>query len=128
MSSREPEHLRIRKLVEQCVHTALPAGESLPEEDVDWIESGALDSMAHVEVLLGIESAYAGHPWFIRAMRRSAAGNDSGSDGNRAKGVVCAGQIRRRVHREHGVEDGSSRRSRSICRLGSGAGFRMHFH
>jgi len=30
----------------------------LPDEDRDWIEGGALDSMAHVEVLLGIESAF----------------------------------------------------------------------
>jgi len=45
-------------MVEQCVQTALPAGELLPDEDCDWIESGALDSMAHVEVLLGIETAF----------------------------------------------------------------------
>ena len=57
MNSSEPEFGRIRKIVEQCVHAALPSGEVLPVEDGDWIESGALDSMAHVEVLLGIESA-----------------------------------------------------------------------
>jgi 3-oxoacyl-[acyl-carrier-protein] synthase-3 len=58
MNSSEPEFIRTRKIVEQCVQTALPSGEVLPGEDSDWIESGALDSMAHVEVLLGIESAF----------------------------------------------------------------------
>lgn len=58
MSSSDPEFIRIRKVVEQCVLSALPSGELLPDEDRDWIKGGALDSMAHVEVLLGIESTF----------------------------------------------------------------------
>jgi len=57
MSSSSPEFIWIQKIVEQCVQTALPSGKMLPEEDSDWIEGGALDSMAHVDVLLSIESA-----------------------------------------------------------------------
>jgi 3-oxoacyl-[acyl-carrier-protein] synthase-3 len=58
MDSSSPELIRVRRIVEQCVQAGLPAGELLPGEDSDWIEAGALDSMAHVEVLLGIESAF----------------------------------------------------------------------
>ncbi len=58
MNSNDAEVLRIQKMVERCVQTALPLGELLPYEESDWVQSGALDSMAHVEVLLCIESTF----------------------------------------------------------------------
>ncbi len=56
----EPKDLsesRLRKIVEQCLRRALPKGAPLPPEDEDWIDSGALDSMGRVDVLLCIERA-----------------------------------------------------------------------
>ncbi len=48
---------RLREIVDQCLRLALPEASPLPAEDEDWIASGALDSMAHVDVLLCIEKA-----------------------------------------------------------------------
>jgi len=49
--------LRARTLVENCLQRALPVGAIFPSDDEDWIKSGLLDSMAHVEVLSCIERA-----------------------------------------------------------------------
>src|SRR5271168_3075199 len=44
--------LDARAAVEECLRTMLPPGAALPEEGADWIRSGALDSMAHAEVVV----------------------------------------------------------------------------
>ena len=46
-----------RSLILRCLRTMIPPEVALPGEDVDWIESGLLDSMAHVEVLVCMEKA-----------------------------------------------------------------------
>jgi 3-oxoacyl-[acyl-carrier-protein] synthase-3 len=52
------EHLaEIRSTLEKCLRAALPPETPLPVDDQDWIESGLLDSMAHVDLLLAIETA-----------------------------------------------------------------------
>src|SRR2546426_3092699 len=48
---------RFREIVERCLRLVLSAGASLPAEDEDWVASGALDSMGHVDALLCIEKA-----------------------------------------------------------------------
>ena len=48
---------RFREIVESCLRLVLSAGASLPAEDEDWVASGALDSMSHVDALLCIEKA-----------------------------------------------------------------------
>ena len=48
---------RFREIVERCLRLVLSAGASLPAEDEDWVASGALDSMSHVDALLCIEKA-----------------------------------------------------------------------
>lgn len=51
-----PEELRyFREVVERSLRSVLPPESLLPGDDEDWIESGLLDSMAHVEVLMHIE-------------------------------------------------------------------------
>lgn len=44
-----------RTLVVKCLRTMLEPGEPLPSDDADWLASGLLDSMAHVEVLVCME-------------------------------------------------------------------------
>ena len=44
-------------MVENCLQRALPVGVKPPRDDEDWVKSGLLDSMAHVEVLSCIEKA-----------------------------------------------------------------------
>lgn len=56
MGAPEDDVVRIREIVEKCLRSALPVGSALPTYDEDWIESGLLDSMAHVEVLLCLEN------------------------------------------------------------------------
>lgn len=48
---------RIRRTVEKCMRAVLPPETLLPDDNDDWIESGLLDSMAHVDLLLAIETA-----------------------------------------------------------------------
>src|SRR6266852_8886466 len=57
MGAPEDDVVRIREMVEKCLRLVLPLGSSLPTHDEDWIESGLLDSMAHVEVLPCLENA-----------------------------------------------------------------------
>ena len=57
MGATEDDVVRIREMVEKCLQSVLPVGSGLPAHDEDWIESGLLDSMAHVEVLLCLEHA-----------------------------------------------------------------------
>src|ERR1700675_3739988 len=53
-----PEHPpQIRAIVEGCLRAVLPPEAAMPRDDQDWVESGLLDSMAHVEVLMGLERA-----------------------------------------------------------------------
>jgi len=53
-----PEQLpQIRVMVEGCLRAVLPPEAAMPEDDQDWVESGLLDSMAHVEVLVSLERA-----------------------------------------------------------------------
>jgi len=53
-------------MVEQCLQTVLPPEALLPGEDEDWIKTGLLDSMAHVDVLLCIETRLASPGFFSR--------------------------------------------------------------
>jgi 3-oxoacyl-[acyl-carrier-protein] synthase-3 len=57
MGAPEDDVVQIRKIVENCLRSVLPVESGLPTYDEDWIESGLLDSMAHVEVLLCLEKA-----------------------------------------------------------------------
>jgi len=57
MDPQNEEILRIRKLVEECLRAALPAGTVMPGDDDDWIETELLDSMKLVDVLVSIETA-----------------------------------------------------------------------
>jgi 3-oxoacyl-[acyl-carrier-protein] synthase-3 len=54
----------LRTLVQKCLSEVLRAGDVLPPDQEDWIESGLLDSMALVDVLLSVEKA-AGLPGFL---------------------------------------------------------------
>jgi len=51
------ENAQARAMVEGCLRAVLPPDAAMPEDDQDWVESGLLDSMAHVEVLMGLERA-----------------------------------------------------------------------
>ncbi len=63
-----PEELQqIRELVERCLRLALQPDSRMPGDDEDWVESGLLDSMAHVEVLMHIERAANSPDLFTRA-------------------------------------------------------------
>ena len=62
---------RLREIVERCLRLALPEGAVLPGEDEDWIASGMLDSMSHVDVLLSIEKAL-GLPGLFEQDEKSA--------------------------------------------------------
>jgi 3-oxoacyl-[acyl-carrier-protein] synthase III len=48
----------IRRTVEKCLRAVLPPETPLPDDNDDWIESGLLDSMAHVDLLLAVETAF----------------------------------------------------------------------
>src|SRR5258706_3147006 len=48
----------IRRAVEKCLGAALPPETPLPDDNDDWIESGLLDSMAHEDLLLAVETAF----------------------------------------------------------------------
>jgi hypothetical protein len=50
MGATEDDVVRIREMVEKCLRAVLPVGSGLPAHDEDWVESGLLDSMAHIEV------------------------------------------------------------------------------
>lgn len=47
----------IRATVERCLRSVLAPEAAMPGDGEDWMESGLLDSMAHVEVLMCIERA-----------------------------------------------------------------------
>src|SRR6266849_3876034 len=51
------EVTRLRRIVESCLRSVLPEDAEIPGDDADWIESGLLDSMGHVDVLVAIEKA-----------------------------------------------------------------------
>ncbi len=57
MTAADENRARIRGTVEKCLRAALPPGILLPGDNDDWIESGLLDSMAHIDLLLAVESA-----------------------------------------------------------------------
>jgi 3-oxoacyl-[acyl-carrier-protein] synthase-3 len=57
MSGPAENRARIREIVEKCLRAVLREDAEFPGDDVDWVESGLLDSMTHVEVLLCIEKA-----------------------------------------------------------------------
>ncbi len=57
MTSNNTEFMRVRKIVEGCLQSMLPPGQLSLDDAADWIESGMVDSMGHVEVLLCIETA-----------------------------------------------------------------------
>lgn len=48
----------IREVVESSLRFVLPPLSELPADDEDWIESGLVDSMGHVEFLLSLERAF----------------------------------------------------------------------
>jgi 3-oxoacyl-[acyl-carrier-protein] synthase-3 len=53
----QPDERKLRELVRHCLEGALRAGDSLPADDDDWIETGLLDSMSLVDVLLCVEKS-----------------------------------------------------------------------
>jgi 3-oxoacyl-[acyl-carrier-protein] synthase-3 len=55
MSVSSEQFEAARQIVLTGLRTVLPPGTALPADNEDWIESGLLDSMAHVEVLMQIE-------------------------------------------------------------------------
>lgn len=57
MTAADENRARIRGTVEKCLRAVLPPGILLPGDNDDWIESGLLDSMAHIDLLLAVESA-----------------------------------------------------------------------
>jgi 3-oxoacyl-[acyl-carrier-protein] synthase-3 len=63
-----PEQLaQLRAMVERCLRSVLPPEAAVPEDDLDWVESGLLDSMAHVEALMCLERAANMPDLFARA-------------------------------------------------------------
>ena len=48
----------IREVVESSLRLVLPPSSELPADGEDWIESGLVDSMGHVEFLLSVERAF----------------------------------------------------------------------
>src|SRR5260370_36138680 len=68
MTPNDRNPVPAREMVEQCLQTVLPPEALLPGEDEDWIKTGLLDSMAHVDVLLCIETRLAS-PGFFSRMR-----------------------------------------------------------
>ncbi len=47
----------IREAIHKCMRLVLPEDSGLPADEDNWITSGLLDSMGHVEILLCIEKA-----------------------------------------------------------------------
>jgi 3-oxoacyl-[acyl-carrier-protein] synthase-3 len=56
-ANRELSESRLRNVVKDCLQRTLRPDQVFPADDVDWITSGLLDSMGHVDVLLCIEKA-----------------------------------------------------------------------
>lgn len=57
MEGTDEQRIRIQRVVEACLQAANPSGLPIPGEEEDWIDSGFLDSIAHVDVLVSIETA-----------------------------------------------------------------------
>jgi 3-oxoacyl-[acyl-carrier-protein] synthase-3 len=57
MTAADENRARIEGTVEKCLRAVLPPGIPLPGDNDDWIEGGLLDSMAHIDLLLAVESA-----------------------------------------------------------------------
>ena len=57
MGMNSDDWKRVQEIVERCLRRVLRERQPLPAEDIDWLEAGLLDSMAHVEVLSTIEIA-----------------------------------------------------------------------
>jgi 3-oxoacyl-[acyl-carrier-protein] synthase-3 len=51
----QPDEKKHRELVRHCLEGALRPGDTLPADGDDWIETGLLDSMSLVDVLLCVE-------------------------------------------------------------------------
>jgi 3-oxoacyl-[acyl-carrier-protein] synthase III len=58
MTNPERDSVDIREVVEGSLRLVLAPGSDLPADNEDWIESGLVDSMAHVEFLLSVERAF----------------------------------------------------------------------
>jgi 3-oxoacyl-[acyl-carrier-protein] synthase-3 len=58
MTFSKTDSTNIREVVEGSLRLVLPPSSELPADDEDWIESGLVDSMAHVEFLLSVERAF----------------------------------------------------------------------
>src|SRR2546425_3373315 len=69
-STKESSEGRLRNIVEQCLQQAIGPRAALPADDEDWVGTGALDSMAHVDVLLCIEKAIGLTDFFDRIQGR----------------------------------------------------------
>jgi 3-oxoacyl-[acyl-carrier-protein] synthase-3 len=55
--NRDRSESGLRQIVKDCLQRTLRPDQVFPADDVDWIASGLLDSMGHVDVLLCIEKA-----------------------------------------------------------------------
>jgi 3-oxoacyl-[acyl-carrier-protein] synthase III len=55
MDSSDKTYLEMRQIIERALRSVLHPSSKLPSEDEDWIESGLLDSMGHVEFMLSLE-------------------------------------------------------------------------
>lgn len=111
MEEHSADSARIRERVERCLLSVLPAGTALPGEDGDWIESGLLDSMGLVEVLVCIETAINSPNLFdqtttappttiraaVEAIRKSYLKSDKGQAEEAPVLVSSEGQSRGRV-------------------------------
>lgn len=58
MTFSKTDSSNIREVVERSLRLVLPPSSNLPADDEDWIESGLVDSMAHVEFLFSVERAF----------------------------------------------------------------------
>lgn len=94
----------LRQLVEECLRRALPTAASLPGEGEDWVATGLLDSMAHVDVLLCIEKATG-----LRDFFNSIEGQPPTS--MRAVIHALRGAVSERQQDEQGPAAASSRKS-----------------
>jgi 3-oxoacyl-[acyl-carrier-protein] synthase-3 len=56
-SNRDRSEQGLRQIVKDCLQRTLRPDQVFPADDEDWIASGLLDSMGHVDVLLCIEKA-----------------------------------------------------------------------
>jgi 3-oxoacyl-[acyl-carrier-protein] synthase-3 len=57
MTNSDWNPAKIREIVESSLRIVLSPSTPFPPDDEDWIESGLIDSMAHVEFLLCVERA-----------------------------------------------------------------------